>query len=120
MRPSRRFSTKTYIGFGLLGFFLLIAIFGPALAPYNPSADTGPTLAGPSLHHLLGTTQNDQDVFSQLLVGARVTLFIGFLAGAIATILSILVGVTAGYVAVGVTRLVVVANLFLVIPACHW
>jgi peptide/nickel transport system permease protein len=118
MRTSRRFSTKTYIGFGLLGFFLLIAVFGPTLAPYNPSADTGPTLAGPSLHHLLGTTQNDQDVFSQLLVGARVTLFIGFLAGAIATILSILVGVTAGYVGGwGDEGLSLFANLFLVIPA---
>ena len=88
------------------------------MAPYNPSADVGPTLAGPSLHHLLGTTQNDQDVFSQLLVGARVTLFIGFLAGAIATILSILVGVTAGYVGGwGDEGLSLFANLFLVIPA---
>jgi peptide/nickel transport system permease protein len=102
----------------LLGFFLLIAVFGPTLAPYNPSVDVGPTLSGPSLHHLLGTTQNDQDVFSQLLVGARVTLFIGFLAGAIATILSILVGVTAGYVGGwGDEGLSLFANLFLVIPA---
>jgi peptide/nickel transport system permease protein len=114
----RRFSTKTYIGFGLLAFFFLLAVFGPALAPYNPSAAVGPTLAGPSAHHLLGTTQNDQDVLSQLLVGARVTLFIGFLAGAIATILSIVVGVTAGYIGGwGDEGLSLFANLFLVIPA---
>jgi peptide/nickel transport system permease protein len=114
----QRLSKKTYFGFGILGFFFLVAVLGPTLAPYNPSAGVGPTLAGPSLHHLLGTTQNDQDVLSQLLVGARVTLFIGFLAGAIATVLSIVVGVTAGYVGGwGDEGLSLFANLFLVIPA---
>jgi peptide/nickel transport system permease protein len=114
----RRFSRKTYVGFALLGFFVLLAIFGPLLAPYDPSANVGPTLAGPSSAHLLGTTQNNQDVLSQLLVGARTTLFVGFLAGIIATALSILVGVTAGYLGGwGDEGLSLVANLFLVLPA---
>jgi peptide/nickel transport system permease protein len=117
-RRTRRLSTKTYIGFGLLGVFVLIAILGPTLAPYNPTNGSGPTLAGPSAHHWLGTTQNDQDVLSQLLIGTRVTLIIGFLAGAIATVLSILVGVTAGYLGGwGDEGLSLFANLFLVIPA---
>lgn len=114
----QRFSRKTYIGFGLLGFFVLMAIFGPLVAPYDPSANLGPTLAGPSSTHLLGTTQNSQDVLSQLLVGARTTLIVGFLAGIIATALSILFGVTAGYLGGwGDEGLSLVANLFLVIPA---
>jgi ABC-type dipeptide/oligopeptide/nickel transport system permease subunit len=46
--------------------------------------------------HWLGTTQTEQDVFSELLAGARVTLLVGFAAGAIATVLAVLVGVTAG------------------------
>jgi peptide/nickel transport system permease protein len=119
-RRSRRsrLSRKTWLGFGLLGVFLVLAAVGPALAPYNPSTGTGPTLAGPSLHHLLGTTQTDQDILSQLLVGTRVTLLIGFLAGAIATLLSVLVGVTAGYLGGwGDEGLSLFANLFLVIPA---
>jgi peptide/nickel transport system permease protein len=121
-RPERasrpRFSRKTYVGFGLLGFFILMAIFGPIAAPYDPSVNLGPTLAGPSSAHLLGTTQNSQDVLSQLLVGARTTLLVGFLAGAIATVLSILFGVTAGYLGGwGDEGLSLVANLFLVIPA---
>jgi peptide/nickel transport system permease protein len=117
-RQPKRFSTKTYVGFGLLIFFALLAVLGPTLAPDNPSASIGPTLAGPSTAHLLGTTQNDQDVLSQLLVGARVTLFVGFLAGAIATALSIIVGVTAGYIGGwGDEGLSLFANLFLVIPA---
>lgn len=118
-RPARkRFTAKTYVGFGLLAFFAVMAVLGPTLAPYNPSVNLGPTLVGPSAAHLLGTTQTSQDVLSQLLIGARTTLFVGFLAGIIATILSVLVGVTAGYVGgLGDEALSLVANLFLVIPA---
>jgi peptide/nickel transport system permease protein len=98
--------------------FGLLAVIGPLLAPYNPSTNLGPTLARPSAAHWLGTTQNSQDVLSQLLVGARTTLFVGFLAGLIATALSVLVGVTAGYVGgLGDEGLSLFANLFLVIPA---
>ncbi|MBO0730438.1 MAG: ABC transporter permease, partial [Acidimicrobiaceae bacterium] len=121
-RPGRRrrgrFSGKTYVGFGLLAVFVFLAVFGTTLAPYNPSASTGPSLVGPSWSHLLGTTQNSQDVLSQLLVGARTTLYVGFLAGAVATALSVLVGVTAGFVGgLGEEGLSLLANLFLVIPA---
>jgi peptide/nickel transport system permease protein len=117
-RARRRFSVKTYIGLGLLLFFALVAVLGPTLAPYNPSVNLGPTLVGPSFSHLLGTTQTSQDVLSQLLVGARTTLFVGFLAGIIATVLSVLVGVTAGYIGgMGDEALSLLANLFLVIPA---
>jgi peptide/nickel transport system permease protein len=113
-----RLGRKTYVGLALLGVFVLIALFGPLLAPYNPSLSTGPTLVGPSGSHLLGTTQNDQDVLSQLLIGARTTLIVGFLAGGIATALSIVVGVTAGYIGgAGDEALSLLANLFLVIPA---
>lgn len=114
----RKFSRKTYVGFGLMAVFVLMGIFGPLAAPYDPSANLGPTLVGPSAAHLLGTTENSQDVLSQLLVGARTTLFVGFLAGLIATTLSIIFGVTAGYLGGwGDEGLSLVANLFLVIPA---
>lgn len=114
----RRFSTKTYVGFGLLAFFVLMAVIGPFVAPFDPSANTGPSLVGPTSTHLLGTTQNGQDVLSELLVGSRTTLLVGFLAGTIATALSIAVGVTAGYLGGwGDESLSLLANLFLVIPA---
>src|SRR5579863_4030141 len=96
-RRRRRLSAKTYVGFGILAFFAVVAAIGPVLAPYHPSAATGPSLVGPSGAHLLGTTQTSQDVLSQLLDGTRTTLLVGFVAGTIATALSVLVGVTAGY-----------------------
>jgi peptide/nickel transport system permease protein len=113
-----RLPGKAWLGFAILGFFALVAVVGPALAPYNPSTNVGPTLVGPSAAHLLGTTQNDQDVLSQLLVGARTTLLVGFVAGLIATVLSVLIGVSAGYLGgLADEGLSLFANLFLVIPA---
>jgi peptide/nickel transport system permease protein len=102
----------------LVGLFIVMAIIGPYIAPYNPSATSVDELAGPSITHLLGTTQSGQDVLSQLLSGAGSSLELGFLTAAFSTILSILVGVSSGYFS-GATgeSLSSLANVFLVIPA---
>ena len=62
-------SPKVLIGLGLLIIFLIIAVIGPLIAPYNPSADLAAsgTPQPPSAVHWLGTTQTQQDVLSQLL-----------------------------------------------------
>jgi peptide/nickel transport system permease protein len=110
-------SPKILIGLGVLLFFVLVAVVGPWLAPQDPTATTADLLQGPSAAHLLGTTQSGQDVFSQLMVGARSTVLIGFLAGIIATALSIVVGVSAGYFGGLVDDLLsMLTNVFLVIP----
>ena len=114
-------SPKIIIGLVMLGFFLLLAIVGPWLAPYSPGASVSTTNGvpqPPSAAHLLGTTQLQQDVFSQLLVGGRSMLLVAFLAGAIATVLSVVIGVTAGFLS-GLTDdlLSMLANFFLVLPA---
>ena len=104
-------------GLIILGAFVVVAIFGSTMAPYDPSAISGQVLAPPSAAHLLGTTQTGQDVLSQLLVGTQDTLLIGFVTGAIATVLSIIVGVSAGYFAgYGGELLSLLSNIFLVIP----
>jgi peptide/nickel transport system permease protein len=104
-------------GLIILGIFVFLAFFGSLLAPYDPSALSSEVLGAPSAAHWLGTTQTGQDVLSQLLVGAQSTLLIGFLTGVIATTLSIIVGVSAGYFAgSGGELLSLVSNIFLVIP----
>jgi peptide/nickel transport system permease protein len=109
---------KVTVGLVMLGIFVLLAVIGPYIAPYDPSAQTGPILAHPSGAHWLGTTQSGQDVLSQLLAGTRVTLLVGFVSGAIATGVSILVGVTAGFVGgIGDELLSLLSNVFLVVPA---
>jgi len=118
-RPLAWLGRSRWVTAGLIIFavFVFLAIFGSTLAPYDPSALGPAVLKPPSAAHLLGTTQTGQDVLSQLLAGTGPTLEIGFLAGVIATSLSIIVGVSAGYfIGSGGEALSLVANIFLVIP----
>jgi peptide/nickel transport system permease protein len=115
-----RMPVKAKVGGGLLAVFILIAIIGPWVAPYDPSATTpGQALPiGPTASHLLGTTATGQDVLSQLLVGTRSTVVLGLLTGVIATLLSVLIGTSAGFLGgLADEGLSLVANVFLVLPA---
>ncbi len=114
----RRLPGTARAGTILLGFFILAAIIGPQVLPYDPSAVTPLTLKPPSAAHLLGTTQTGQDVLSQILVGIRLTLVLAFFVGVIATALSVLVGVTAAFLGgFWDDFLSLLCNVFLVIPA---
>lgn len=111
-------NAKAITGMAILGFFVLIAIIGPWIAPYDPDAFSDQLVQPPSWEHWLGTTHLGQDVMSQLLVGTRYVMVVGFTAGIIATILAILVGVTAGYLGGWSDEgLSLLSNIFLVLPA---
>jgi peptide/nickel transport system permease protein len=122
-RPGRwrRMPTKAKGGAVLFGLFVLAAIIGPLVTPYDPSFQN--PLPSLSLHapysaHLLGTTQSGQDVLSQLLVGIRLTLELGLIVGLVATALAVIVGVSAAFLGgVWDEFLSLVTNVFLVIPA---
>jgi peptide/nickel transport system permease protein len=122
-RPGRwrRMPAKAKVGAVLLGLFVLTAIIGPLVAPYDPSFQN--PLPSLSLHapysaHLLGTTQSGQDVLSQLLVGIRLTLELGLLVGVVATVLAVIVGVSAAFLGGAWDEVLsLVTNVFLVIPA---
>jgi peptide/nickel transport system permease protein len=109
---------KVTVGLAILAGFSLIAIFGDLLAPYDPSKRGPDILQPPSWRHWSGTTHIGQDIFSQLLVGTRSVMMVGFLAGLVATVLAVLIGVTSGYLsgapAEGLSAL---SNVFIVIPA---
>src|SRR3984957_20488981 len=90
-------SPKVLAGIAILGFFLLLTIIGPYVAPYDPSGTLFITNMGPSGAHWLRTTSLGQEIFSQLLVGARATMVVALLAGLVATFLATVIGVTAGY-----------------------
>jgi peptide/nickel transport system permease protein len=113
-------SPKIMAGLALLAFFVLWSVIGPFVAPYSPSRvfQNSPVPLPPSGAHWLGTTNLQQDVFSQLLVGGGDMLLVSFLAGVIATVLSVVVGVTAGYRGGLADELLsMLANIFLVMPA---
>ena len=109
---------KATAGLIILGVYMLLAIIGPWIAPFDPGARSDDLMQPPSSEHWMGTTHLGQDVYSQLLVGTRSVIFVGFVAGIVATVLSVLIGVTSGYSG-GKTDegLSVLSNVFLVIPA---
>jgi peptide/nickel transport system permease protein len=110
-------SPKIILGASIIGFFLLLTIFGPMLAPFSPDNTSFAANLTPSAHHWFGTTSLGQDIFSQTLVGARATIVVALVAGLVATMLSMVVGVSAGYIG-GYTDdgLTMMSNVFLAIP----
>ena len=89
--------------FGLVVLALLVvaALFGDALAPYDPSRRAGDLVADrlqpPSLAHPFGTDELGRDVFSRVLVGARVSLQVGFVAVGISLVAGVTLGLLAGF-----------------------
>ncbi|MEV5668938.1 ABC transporter permease, partial [Streptomyces sp. NPDC052503] len=108
---------KTRTGLLILAFFALIAVIGPWIAPYDPDAMSDQLLQPPSADHWFGTTHTGQDVLSQILVGTRGVLLVGFIAGFLATVLSVLIGVSAGFLGGAADEILsMFSNVFLVIP----
>jgi peptide/nickel transport system permease protein len=113
-------SPKVIAGLAMLAFFVLWSVIGPLVAPYNPNRvfANSPVPLPPSAAHWLGTTKVQQDVLSQLLVGGGDMLLVALIGGVIATALSVLIGVTAGYLGgLADDVLSMLANIFLVMPA---
>ena len=110
-------SKRGRFSLAVIALFVFIAIFGSLLAPYDPYASSTDVLAPPSRDHLLGTTEVGSDVLSQLLVGARVSIVVGFAAAVISAVLGAAVGLIGGYFG-GLTDKTFDAfeNWFLVIP----
>jgi peptide/nickel transport system permease protein len=112
-----RLNRKATVGLCIVLFFVLVALFGPLFIHTDPAALTDDVLLPPSASHWLGTTQTGQDVFSQLVVGTRVSILWGFATGLVVTALSVVVGLTAGYLGGFVDDvLTLLINIFLVLP----
>jgi peptide/nickel transport system permease protein len=117
----RNLPLKAKIGAVLLGVFVLAAIIGPFVEPYDPaltSFNPADSLTHPSAQHLLGTTDTGQDLLSQLLTGIELTMIVAFAVGGIATVLSVIIGVSAAFLGgIWDDLLSLLTNVFLVIPA---
>jgi peptide/nickel transport system permease protein len=105
------------LGLGTLGLFVFLAVFGSLIAPDDPYASSLDVLSAPSSEHWLGTTEQGSDVLSQLLVGTRVSIVVGFAAAIISAVLGAAVGLLGGYFGGWTDRsLDALENWFLVIP----
>lgn len=83
-------------GIGILAFFVFIAVFADRLMPYSMDQLTS-AFAKPSAWHLLGTNDIGQDIFSELILGTRVTLLTGVLSACFIIVIGTVIGVAAGY-----------------------
>ena len=108
---------KVAVGSAIIGFFVLVAIFGPLLMRQDPLRYSLNILQPPSGAHWLGTTQGGQDVFSQLVVGTRSSVAWSFATGLIVVAIAVTIGLVGGYLGgIADDALSVVTNVFIVIP----
>ncbi|ROO59246.1 peptide/nickel transport system permease protein [Micromonospora sp. Llam0] len=85
-------------GLLVLAVLATVAVVGPWLAPYDPNeVDVPGRLAAPSWSHPFGTDNLGRDVLSRVLVGARVSLQVGFVAVGISLTAGLLIGLVAGF-----------------------
>lgn len=86
------------IGFAIVGLFLCIALFAPALAPHSPTTQNlSEDLEPPGAGHLFGQDKLGRDVLSRVIYGARVSLLVGVTVAGISAALGLVIGGIAGY-----------------------
>ena len=119
----RNMPLKAKVGGVILLLFVVLGIFGPLFAPFPPTARNAinPNSHGiplaPTLTHLFGTDTFGRDIFSEWLVSLRATVELGVLTATIASVLTVSVGVTAGFLGgVADEGLSLLTNIFLVLP----
>jgi peptide/nickel transport system permease protein len=96
----RRFrkNKMALVGLGIVVFFILLAIFAPLLAPYDfKEQNLAERLQPPSSKHLFGTDDFGRDIFSRVIYGARISLWVGFFSVLGSVIVGSLLGIIAGY-----------------------
>ena len=83
------------IGLAILAINILVAVFGPWLAPYTQSQSVGTTWDPPSTQMLLGADQIGRDMLTRLIYGARMTIGIAV----VTTAISFAIGISLGFMA---------------------
>lgn len=119
----KKFKSKPMgiVGALMLLIVVFVAVFTPWLAPYDPSVrpqvEPEDMLAPPDAQHLLGRDDAGKDVLSQLLYGARVSLFVGITASFVSMVIGSLVGLVAGFYGGKVGNLLMrLVDFLMVIP----
>lgn len=104
-------------GLIILLLMIAVALLSPIVAPYDPYQQTADSLLLPSWSHWLGTNHVGQDIWSQLICGARTSLLVGFAVGILSTLLGTVFGVSAALVGGLYEKVVMrIVDAFIVIP----
>lgn len=90
------------LGLGILLVFVLVGLFAPWIAPFEPreiqrTEGSIDDLQSPSSQYLLGTTDKGRDVFSQTVLSTRISLIVGTLAAFISVVIGTMVGIVSAF-----------------------
>ncbi|MDF2556599.1 MAG: binding-protein-dependent transporter inner rane component [Bacillales bacterium] len=95
---SFRANRLALVGLGIVFFFIVIAIFAPLLTSYAPdSQNLADRLLPPSASHYFGTDDFGRDLFTRVVYGARLSLWVGFLSVLGSALIGTFLGIVAGY-----------------------
>ncbi len=106
------------LGLGIVLALIFMAIFAPLIAPYDPNAQVlADRLQFFSAAHWFGTDDFGRDIFSRIIYGSRLTLYIVILVAIIAAPIGLAVGTTAGYLGGWVDKVLMrITDIFLAFP----
>lgn len=91
-------SKVSLVGAGIVIFFIVLAVIGPFIAPQGINEqDLTKRLLAPSADHWFGTDDFGRDIFSRIIHGARISLWVGFFSVILSVIIGSLLGIIAGY-----------------------
>ena len=115
-------SASSMLGLALVAAFLLLAAVGPFIVPYPEDArgtvHLDRKLEAPSARHWFGTDEVGNDVYTRVVLGARVSLQIGLIITVLAALLGVPLGIVAGYVRGAAGELIMrITDVFLSVPA---
>lgn len=109
----------TYIGIGIAAIVILAAIFAPVIATHDVTAQNiAMRYAAPSAEHFFGTDGLGRDVFSRLIYGARISLYVGLIVVGVSGVFGVFIGAIAGFYGGFVDKFLsgYVFNVFLAFP----
>lgn len=102
----------------IVAMVLLVAVFGPLIAPQSPDQlDLNAILQGPSVHHWFGTDNLGRDLFSRVLAGCRISVEVAIIILSLSVALGTILGIVSGLVGGLVDELIMrITDLFLAFP----
>ncbi len=117
LKKEIRESNPGQIGIVILILVVVLAVAAPIIGRYDPIQQSAATLLSPSQNHWLGTNHVGQDIWSQLLYGARTSLLVGFSVGILGLLLSILFGMSSALIGGIYDRVIMrIVDAFIIIP----
>ena len=109
---------KITVGLVIMLIYVLVAVFGPILLPYEPTTDIANKYLGSSWEHPFGTDWLGREVFRQVVAGTGAVLEIAFYSALLTVVIGTVLGILSGYVGGAVDKIIMsITNIFLSIPS---